>query len=215
MSHSTHTNISTFPSQSYPPCLGLSSPLHIIQVKPHTSRHRAPEHIDRQRYDTTNRSRDIGGQALALSAPISSPTQPLGHEDHRRQLHQPRLLQPPHHKHLLELKPHPAQCSRKGISEWQAFPEPPYRHPPGIEGGPVRQHLDLIPDAGSRSSEYSSGFWSVKRRTNPDGLAYTTSRLLTASRLGLDPIQKLERRREQNRVAQRKFRAKAKVCQQS
>jgi len=99
------------------------------------------------------------------------------------------------------------------MSEWHAFSDPPYQHLPSIKGGPGLQHSDSIPDAGSRPSEYPSGFWHVKRRRSPDGLASTTSRPFTTSRLGLDPSEKLERRREQNRVAQRKFRAKAKVCQ--
>jgi len=211
MSQSAHTNTSTFPSQSYPPC---PSVLHIFQVKPHTDQHRTPGHIDRHRYNTTDRSRDVGVQALASSFPISGPTQRLGHDDHHRQLHQPRSLQHPHHKHLLELKPYRAQFSGKGMSEWHAFSDPPYQHLPSIKGGPGLQHSDSIPDAGSRPSEYPSGFWHVKRRRSPDGLAPTTSRPFTTSRLGLDPSEKLERRREQNRVAQRKFRAKAKVCQQ-
>ena len=42
----------------------------------------------------------------------------------------------------------------------------------------------------------------------------TGKKPITTSRLGLDPAAKQERRREQNRIAQRAFRARAKIREQ-
>ena len=52
-----------------------------------------------------------------------------------------------------------------------------------------------------------------QRRTSLDS-NQTGKKPITTSRLGLDPIAKQERRREQNRVAQRAFRARAKIREQ-
>jgi hypothetical protein len=52
-----------------------------------------------------------------------------------------------------------------------------------------------------------------QRRTSLDS-GQTGKKPITASRLGLDPVAKQERRREQNRVAQRAFRARAKIREQ-
>jgi hypothetical protein len=52
-----------------------------------------------------------------------------------------------------------------------------------------------------------------QRRTSLDS-GQTGKKPIAASRLGLDPVAKQERRREQNRVAQRAFRARAKIREQ-
>jgi hypothetical protein len=52
-----------------------------------------------------------------------------------------------------------------------------------------------------------------QRRTSFDS-GQTGKKPNTTSRLGLDPVAKQERRREQNRVAQRAFRARAKIREQ-
>jgi hypothetical protein len=213
MSQPTHISPSTSSSRSNPPLPGSSSLPYDTQVNPHTLRQQTPGQIDRQGHRTTDQSRDIDRQAPILSVPISGPTQPLGHPDQHRRIHQPRLAQNSRHTFPLEPQSNSAQCLGQGIDERYAFSDPQYQHLPSSKGHPVYQHSNSIPGTGLESSEYSSGFWRGKRRTSQDGSAFTSKKPITTSRLGLAPRAQQERRREQNRVAQRKFRAKAKILE--
>jgi hypothetical protein len=62
-------------------------------------------------------------------------------------------------------------------------------------------------------SASGSGSGYKERRTSLES-AQGGKKPITASRLGLDPVAKQERRREQNRIAQRAFRARAKIREQ-
>lgn len=64
------------------------------------------------------------------------------------------------------------------------------------------------------SSSHLPGPGLKPRRTSLDSATAMRKPWPATSRLGLDPVAKQERRREQNRLAQRAFRARAKVREQ-
>jgi hypothetical protein len=64
------------------------------------------------------------------------------------------------------------------------------------------------------TTSHMSGDHLKHRRTSLESGMGPRKPPASTSRLGLDPVAKAERRREQNRLAQRAFRARAKVREQ-
>lgn len=94
---------------------------------------------------------------------------------------------------------------------------PPFRGPhDGYDAGFGRDGVEytssLSPVESSRP--HLPGLDHRTRRTSLEGGSSMRKAAMPTSRLGLDPVAKQERRREQNRLAQRAFRARAKMREQ-
>jgi len=143
--------------------------------------------------------------------------------------HMPGVPGPSQH----HLQPHPNPHAQQYQHPQQSFPlardpysphqyafSDPQHLPSGSNGnGGPRYSYDSVGSDGLAGQGVGSGSGGGnrhghgQRRTSLDS-NQTGKKPITTSRLGLDPIAKQERRREQNRVAQRAFRARAKIREQ-
>jgi len=126
----------------------------------------------------------------------------------------------PHpHVHAQQYQHQPFPLARDPYSPNQYAFSDPQHLPSGSNGGPRYSYDSVSGDvsdgqgAGSGSGGGNS-HGRGQRRTSLDS-GQNGKKPITTSRLGLDPVAKQERRREQNRVAQRAFRARAKIREQA
>jgi hypothetical protein len=120
----------------------------------------------------------------------------------------------PYPQHNPHLHPHPHPHPHPNLSPAQHVYQPLVRDPyPAHDAGPSYAYSDPLAYIAQTRQDHVDAMVFKERGTSFDS-GTPNKKPVVASRLGLDPAAKQERRREQNRMAQRAFRARAKVREQ-